>query len=205
VPAASSSICKSSKRDPPPARLNALQRYSCACGRLLNNQALNDTGLNHNAEAERSPITQDFWVELLCTYRLIFGQHSYRTHLLYEKNGPSSIPLVGRDPVLDDLCGKPSRGNKHLEAIDAFPKKHLYSAESDFPVFGNRLLTLQNYITAQSPNSIKALWYDRRDIHRFWTFWAVIIFGGISLLLSVIQTVLGGVQVHYASKEGPAP
>lgn len=153
--------------------------------------------------AKTSPFTQDFWVELLCTYRLIFGQHSYRTHRLYNNKGPASVPLIGRDTVLDDLCGRPSKSNKHLKAIDAFPQKLLYSADSDFPVFGNRLLTLQNYITAQSPNSIKALWYDRRDVHRFWTFWAVIIFGGVSLVLSVIQTVLGGVQVHYATKEGP--
>ncbi|KAK1832511.1 hypothetical protein QBC39DRAFT_227705, partial [Podospora conica] len=170
--------------------------------RLLNDQSLSDVELSQRPDAERSPIAQDFWVELLCTYRLIFGQHSYRTHKLYRKNDPASVGLVGEDPLLHDLCGNRSKGNKHLEAIDAFPEKLLYSAESDFPVFGDRLLTLQNYITAQSPNSIKALWYDRRDIHRFWTFWAVIIFGALSIVLSVIQTVLGGVQVHYAKKEG---
>ncbi|KAK0725852.1 hypothetical protein B0H67DRAFT_480498 [Lasiosphaeris hirsuta] len=98
-------------------------------------------------------------------------------------------------------CSESLLFHRFLETIDAFLEKLLHSAEPSFPAFGSRLLTLQHYMIAQSPNSIKALWYDRRDIHRFWNFWAVIILGGLSLILSIIQTVLGGIQVHLTRQD----
>ncbi len=167
------------------------------CDRLLSDGITDDAEPHSGADGVKDPITQDFFVELLCTYRLVFGQHGRSAHRLYQKLKPSCAS-PGTDPLLDELCGTSSKNNPLWAAIDAFPEKLLHSAESDFPAFGSRLLTLQRHIISQSPNSIKALWYDRRDIHRFWTFWAVIIFGGLSLTLSIIQTVLSGIQVYLA-------
>ncbi|EAQ84208.1 predicted protein [Chaetomium globosum CBS 148.51] len=171
--------------------------------RLLSDGATNDVESSSGAGPAGSPITQDFFLELLCTYRLVFGQHGRSARKLYRKIKPSGfVPGTGTDPLLDELCGTSSNNHPLWAAIDAFPEKVLYSAESDFPAFGNRLLTLQRYINSQSPNSIKALWYDRRDTHRFWTFWAVIFFGGFSIILSFTQTVLSGLQIDIARQGG---
>lgn len=85
------------------------------------------------------------------------------------------------DPLLDELWGMPSCKCSLYQTIDAFLKKLIYSAESDFPAFGARLLILQNFIIAPSPNNIVTLWYDRRDTRRFCSFWAVIVVRGSSL------------------------
>jgi len=50
-------------------------------------------------------------------------------------------------------------------------------------------------MNAQNPQDLVALWYDRRDILRFYTFWAVVVVGGLSVLLSFIQTVLTAIQL----------
>jgi hypothetical protein len=71
----------------------------------------------------------------------------------------------------------------------------MYSARGDFPNLGKRLLELQDYMNAQNPQDLVALWYDRRDILRFYTFWAVVVVGGLSVLLSFIQTVLTAIQL----------
>lgn len=132
----------------------------------------------------------------------MFGQQDKAHHRLYHKLRPPETTAHHRfDPLLSELCGAPSRRCDLYRVIDAFPEKLVYSAESDFPAFGARLLVLQNYVVMQSPNSIKALWHDRRDTHRFWTFWAVILVGGLSIFLSILQIILAGIQINLAIQQ----
>lgn len=75
---------------------------------------------------------------------------------------------------------------------------------------------MQAFVVAQNPSDWGALWHDRRDsrkcifaflwhvinrIVRFYTFWAVVVVGGASLVLSLFQTVLGVLQVMYGAKQ----
>lgn len=42
------------------------------------------------------------------------------------------------------------------------------------------------------------IWRDKRNVEKWWTFWAVVLFGSIGVLLSLAQVALAGAQVYYA-------
>ena len=52
----------------------------------------------------------------------------------------------------------------------------------------------------RKPGKLAALWKDRRDYNSFYTFWAVLAFGSLGVLLGVMQVVLSAFQVVYAVK-----
>jgi hypothetical protein len=45
-----------------------------------------------------------------------------------------------------------------------------------------------------------SLWRDRRDLQRWYTIWAVLIIGGISVLLAIAQIWLSAAQVGIAAE-----
>jgi len=73
-----------------------------------------------------------------------------------------------------------------------------YSARDDFAVFGPWLLSLQHYNMRQQPGKRKDLWWDYRNPLQWYTFWAVLWIGGASIVLAVLQLVVGIVQVYFA-------
>lgn len=77
-----------------------------------------------------------------------------------------------------------------------------YSARDDFPTFGHRLLALQRYNSRHQPSKITDLWRDRRNLLQWYTFWAVLLVGGLGLLLATLQLIVGIIQVIYASNPG---
>ncbi|KAF2106248.1 hypothetical protein BDV96DRAFT_654810 [Lophiotrema nucula] len=105
-----------------------------------------------------------------------------------------TLPLP-RDPVLDALCGK--YGQEYSEEQDdSFPEREVYDG-SNFPQLGQRLFELQDYITSQKPRTLKDVWNDRRDPHQAFTFWAVVIVGGATIALGLLQVVLSALQLVY--------
>lgn len=156
-----------------------------------------DSSLQSNrfGSGDSPPFTRSFFLEVLCSYRLIFGQHS-KSYKSFEKINPShTSEFYDPDPLLRQLCGKSCFNNAFYADIDGPRIKTMYSARGDFPNLGKRLLELQDYMNAQNAQNLIALWYDRRDILRFYTFWAVVVIGGVSVFLNFIQTVLTAVQV----------
>jgi hypothetical protein len=140
-------------------------------------------------------------MEVLCTYRLLFGQHP-RARYLYRRadSTKSALSITGTDPLLRELCGSSHNKSRLFDCINAFPAKIVHSARSDFPYLGRRLVKLHQYVINQNPSDLTALWYDRRDLNRFYTFWAVVLVGGISLFLSFVQVLLSAVQVWEGRK-----
>ena len=96
------------------------------------------------------------------------------------------------DPTLDRLCGF------KVSAAELEPGRVTYNFEKEFPIYSGRLVELQMYILSQNPNRIKLLWRDRRGLLRWDTFWAVVITGGIGLVLAAIQTGLNAIQIGIA-------
>jgi hypothetical protein len=136
-------------------------------------------------------------LEVICSYRLIFGQHALARHAFKGLEATAAHRPMDVDPLLKELCST-THCHETLSNIlsDAPPRaKPVYSARSDFPFLGERILQLQDFIEMQDPSDLMTLWFDRRDVLRFYTFWAVVFVGGLSILLSVIQTVLTGVQI----------
>ncbi|KAH8591674.1 hypothetical protein B0O99DRAFT_654337 [Bisporella sp. PMI_857] len=145
------------------------------------------TSVNHSVQYAYS---YDFLIEVLCTYRLIFGQDQ-KSYTMF-----SSIPsLEVVDPLLKSLCGKSYNKQGFYSTFEVGEAKAQYTASADFPLLGQRLLDLQKYMNERNPSDLRTLWYDRRDVLRFYTFWAVFLVGGISILISTLSLALTAVQV----------
>ena len=148
--------------------------------------------------------------EILLSYRLIFGQtrnsrRLARPILTRLKKGSDELEF---DELLQTLCCKSS--GKWLRALPDhlwpvscrhnsgyLQEQHTYSAHDDFPVLGHRLMLLQDYNLRQQPSRIRDLWRDRRVPQQWYTFWAVLIIGGVSILLSTLQLVVSAGQLAY--------
>lgn len=70
-----------------------------------------------------------------------------------------------------------------------------YRLNRDFPVLRERLAILQHHLNNVKPRSWKAIWADKRDSAQWWTFWAVIIFGGTGIILGAMQVILQFIQL----------
>ena len=136
------------------------------------------------------PYSVDFLLEILLTYRIIFAQNK-NSRTGFQNIKPPEI----LDPLLEALCSSSWIKSRYSAQLDLVDLKPMYSALSDFPLLGKRILALHDYMNAQNPSDIRTLWYDRRDVLRFYTFWAVFFVGGMSILLSAVQLGLTSVQV----------
>lgn len=76
--------------------------------------------------------------------------------------------------MLQLLCGQSwdaEDARAIWQEIGADTASNHYSPMSDFPFLGKRLAELQSYVRGHSPHNIMALWYDRRNVSWWWTFW----------------------------------
>jgi hypothetical protein len=154
----------------------------------------------------------DYMREVICTYRLIFGQHKDARKLMKEycsrgrlfglrspfrSPHPSALVRGAKaDPLLEELCFMDSRNVAIFADLDILDLKQVYVLDNDFPYFAERLAALQSFSEHQLPQDWRVLWRDRRNIAKFWTFWAVLLFGIPSLVLSIIQAILTGLQLR---------
>ncbi|KAN0114722.1 hypothetical protein V8E51_004266 [Hyaloscypha variabilis] len=150
---------------------------------------------------------QDYFREVLLTYRILFGQdkRSWQAWKSYCSTEVDAFDAQIADPLLPALCGRDCRNESTYNDIQAPELEQQYSAQEDYPFFGDRLVKVQLFVNNKNPGTWSTLWYDRRDILRFWTFWAVVIVGGASLFLSLIQNLEGVVQIVYAVKQSNSP
>jgi len=140
-----------------------------------------------------------FLLELLRSYRLLFGQDKASRKLFKSTNPFSGIPLEGEDPVLGRLCGR-----KILE-LPEHPFANLtdrdyYRLHRDFPFLRSRIITLKRLLDAGKPRGWKELWWDRRNAGQWYTFWAVIIIGGAGIVLAALQVALSAAQLAVSFK-----
>lgn len=143
-------------------------------------------------------------LEILSSFRLVFGQRTDASrqwrHLNREKIKKESDRGTD-DPLLPALCGNLWSTTDIFRELD-MPGVHAVYTVDHFPFFGQRLLDVQDYIDDQHPTSWKTLWRDRRDINKFWTFWAVFIFGATTIVIGLVQIGLAIAQVIGQSEDG---
>lgn len=130
--------------------------------------------------------------EIVLSYRLLFGQ-SKRSRAAFRRQRPfAKIPPTEHDKILGQLCGRkrpdlflyPSDG----EVVDLVERDE-YDLAGDFPHLRSRLTRLSAYATSRKPRSIRQLWQDKRDSTAWLAFWSVLIFGSVSIVLGLTQTV----------------
>ncbi|UNI18782.1 hypothetical protein JDV02_005032 [Purpureocillium takamizusanense] len=123
--------------------------------------------------------------EILLSYRLLFGQ-SRRSRSLFRRLRPfARVPQEEHDRVLSLICGK-----KRFRSSITMTEREEYVLASDFPHLRSRMVRLNTYATSKKPHSIRQLWRDKRDSTAWLAFWSVLVFGSMSIVLGVIQTVL---------------
>lgn len=66
----------------------------------------------------------------------------------------------------------------------------------NFPFWHNRLVVLKQVFDETRPATIRQLWYDQRQTHQWYTFWAVLLIGGVSILVALAQIVLSASQAR---------
>lgn len=140
--------------------------------------------------ATTSEVT-DFLDEVIMSYRLLFGQDKKSRKLFRSLSPFAGTPTQAYDQLLLDICGHKHCSSARLPRAE---RKH-WDLVHDFPILRSRLSTLAYELSIRKPRSWGALWKDKRDSAQWATFWTVIIFGLISLLLSLIQVILQAVQL----------
>lgn len=128
--------------------------------------------------------------ETVLSYRLLFGQNKAARHL-FRRLGPfDSVPERGRDKLLMTLCSQ-----KHCQTTLEVLERETYDLPRDFPIFRSRLAILLRHLSNKKPRTWKELWLDKRDSASWLTFWAVLIIGGLGIILAFTQVVLQIVQI----------
>ncbi len=122
--------------------------------------------------------------EILLSYRLIFGQDQ-RSRRLFKKLRPfDGVPREGQDRLLPELCGR-----KRFDCGIALDEQEEYDVVGDFSHLRSRIVRLSGYASTKKPRSLRQLWVDNRDSAAWLTFWAVLVFGALGILLALVQTV----------------
>lgn len=142
---------------------------------------------------------EDFLVEVLLSYDIIFGRCT--------KSRASAKALLATtadqwkqegqyDPLLEILCTKGRDCTEVAELLKDLQAGKLRDSISvdEYPFLGERLATLHARSVRQAPHNWKRLWNDTRNLPAWMALWAVIVFGGGTLLLQTIQLILQGFQ-----------
>lgn len=142
--------------------------------------------LNDHAERNCEDIhcsdirTDEFFEEILLTYRLLFGQdeRSWRAFMRMvntsEEDGGEDKPW-NCDPLLVTLCGRScsSEGAKKIyDEIEAEEPTDQCDPQTEFPFFGSRLVDLHEFVKQHQPQTVRGLLTDKRDINIWYNLWS---------------------------------
>lgn len=157
--------------------------------------------------------------EIILSYRLLFGQDGKSRNVAREEVCRLKNKCANQnvDAMLVDLCErKYEYGSLWWKAYDkvlqGYPSEiwpttcrtmegHLqqsdvYSARDDFPRLGSRLIKLQQFNLRQRPSKLTDLWRDRRNPLQWYTFWAVVLVGGVANILAALQLLVALVELQ---------
>lgn len=129
--------------------------------------------------------------EILLSYRLLFGQNKDSRRLFQSMGAFIGEPPEGHDPLLEPLCSSKSV----TFSPSSCKEREFYRLRRDFLVLRGRIASLQQQMYNLKPRGWRELWKDKRDSAQWYTFWAVIIFGGSSIILATVQVVLQAAQL----------
>ncbi|CAP95159.1 hypothetical protein PCH_Pc21g02620 [Penicillium rubens Wisconsin 54-1255] len=133
-----------------------------------------------------------FCLEMPRSHGLIYSFSTPLGKIFRQMSTTSDLQNYPTDSLLFQLCTQKRIGQR-LTMLPA--DKPLYFAARDFPVLYDRIEHMANDLKDAMPSSIVSLMRDRRDILKYWTFWLVAIFGGISVFLTLVQVILRGVSM----------
>jgi hypothetical protein len=119
-------------------------------------------------------------------------------------------PLRPHQGAIDTSFRRPFTDEGYQRILTASLNKNTIPY-SQFPAFETRLRQLRSYMDSQKPRGIRQLWHDNRDSLNYYTFWGVIIFGGLSVFLALFSLAVGiaqavaSFQALHLSSSPPSP
>lgn len=131
--------------------------------------------------------------EILLSLYIIFGQVP-RARRFYnpDKTFPG-IPRSEQDSLLSVLCS----GNwPFLSSTSAPRSSGVYYLSRDFPMMQSKLDFLNTIIQHKEPRSFSQLWKDKRNTHQWYTFWAIIFYGTLGLVIALAQLAVAVIQLN---------
>ncbi|KJZ68068.1 hypothetical protein HIM_09800 [Hirsutella minnesotensis 3608] len=157
--------------------------------------------------------------EVILSYRLLFGQEGKSRKVAHEElcKLRNSCGNEQVDAMLLDLCErKYEYGNLYWKTYDKVLRAYraeiwpitcrtseghllqsdVYSASNDFPRLGSRLIKLQQFNLRQRPSKLTDLWRDRRLPLQWYTFWAVLLVGGVANILAALQLLVAFIALR---------
>jgi len=101
--------------------------------------------------------------------------------------------------------GSSTLKDAYAQSASAYSTKTPLSYDH-FPVFEARLRQLRLHMDNQKPRGLRQLWRDNRDSLNYYTFWGVIIFGVLSVILAMFSLAVSVAQTvaAFRSLEGTA-
>lgn len=140
----------------------------------------------------KSPDVRGYLKELLMSYRLLFGQEKDTRRIFrYKEQRRVAIRQPDTyDPLLEIFCSR-----KRLDPAYEILDREASRLHRDFPYLRCRIAVLKRELSAKKARTWRDLWRDNRDTSSWYTFWAVIFFGGIGTILAIVQTILAALQV----------
>ncbi|KAF2678547.1 hypothetical protein K458DRAFT_316608 [Lentithecium fluviatile CBS 122367] len=180
-----------------------LFRFPTFCAIILRARQNDTKSTLHSCAAP--PIAASHWAthegvnvllkETLLSYRLLFGQNKASRRLFRSLDPFEDVPEGCTDSNLSELGGR-----KQTRFGDLIRELESYSLHKDFPILRYKLAMLAQHFSNRRPRTWKELWNDKRDSASWFTFWAVLVIGGIGIFLAFVQVVLQIVQVSLQVK-----
>lgn len=128
--------------------------------------------------------------EIILSYRLLFGQDKKSRRIFQSMEPFKGEPSEAHDFLLAQLCG-----SKTITLPILCKEQEFYRLSRDFPILRSRIASLLQQMTNLKPRGWKEIWNDKRDSVQWYTFWAVMVFGGSGIALAFIQVVLQAAQL----------
>jgi hypothetical protein len=144
---------------------------------------------------------EDFLVEVVLSYDIIFGRcpkSRASGKALLAKTVTAWTAAGQYDPMLEILCTKGRDCQEVAELMKELQagKPRDSISVDEYPFLGERLANLHARSVRQAPHNWKRLWNDTRNLPAWMALWAVIVFGGGTLLFQLIQLILQGFQTR---------
>jgi hypothetical protein len=162
------------------------------------------------SQEERDQCCVSLEQEIMLSYRLLFGQDGKSRKLARGEISrlKNSCAKQNVDAMLLDLCERKYKHGslwwkRYDKVLQSYPpemwpitcrsmeghlqQSNVYNARDDFPRLGPRLIKLQQFSARQRPSKLTDLWRDRRHPLQWYTFWAVLLVGGLAIIMSALQ------------------
>lgn len=106
----------------------------------------------------------------------------------------SWFPFAGVLPEIQD----PSFAQLKYD-FDHLPERESYRLSRNFPILRSKIAIVHQQLSTTEPRGMRQLWHDTRDSAQWFTFWAVLVIGGVGIILSITQVALQAAQLLASS------